>query len=137
MHSLELRFWSKVEKTETCWLWLGHKALSGYGQFSVNRAVGNMQAHRMAYLFEKGSIPTGLVIDHLCRNKACVNPDHLEPVTQFENVLRGNSMRLKDFCLREHKLAEAYVSRRGKRQCRECKNLNERKRYAERRQARA
>lgn len=80
------RFWSKVEKTESCWFWTD--ALShGYGTFwNGERSV---RVHRYAWEELRGEIPKGLVIDHLCRNRHCVNPDHLEPVTDRVNVLRG------------------------------------------------
>ena len=80
----DIRFWNKVEKTETCWIWTGAKDTKGYGAFrdSDGRTV---RAHR----FSAGEPPRGLVWDHLCRVRNCVNPDHLEAVTQGENVRRG------------------------------------------------
>lgn len=84
--TVEQRFWAKVIKTETCWLWsasCGH----GYGRFSVNRK--SVIAHRFAYELLVGPIPDGLVLDHLCRVTRCVNPTHLEPVTTRENTMRG------------------------------------------------
>lgn len=80
------RFWSKVDASGDCWIWLGAKG-RGYGHLSAGgRFVG---AHRMAYELLVGPIPTGLEIDHLCRNPPCVNPDHLEPVTVRENQRRS------------------------------------------------
>lgn len=73
-----------------CIEWLGSKTPLGYGHFHVDgRAV---YAHRWSYEYHVGPIPDGLVIDHLCRNTSCVNPDHLEPVTHAENVKRGTSI---------------------------------------------
>lgn len=66
---------------------------NGYGEFFTQRVNGKVKmvhAHRFSYEVVKGKIPDGLVIDHLCRNSKCVNPDHLEPVTQKENIIRGN-----------------------------------------------
>lgn len=72
-------FFSKVTKTKTCWLWL---RATTYGGFR------GKSAHRVAYEIVKGPIPDGMVIDHLCMIKNCVNPDHLEAVTQSENMRR-------------------------------------------------
>lgn len=70
-----------------CWLWQGGKYRDGYAMSSANDRTG--QGHRIAYLLVVGDIPAGLVLDHLCRVRHCVNPAHLEPVTPRENVLRG------------------------------------------------
>ncbi len=86
---LRERFWSKVEFTDTCWLWRAGCVGEGYGAFRVGNRV--VRAHRWAYEFCVGPIPEGLTLDHLCRVHACVNPDHLEPVTNRVNILRGNS----------------------------------------------
>jgi hypothetical protein len=80
------RFWAKVDKTEGCWIWTAAKTMGGYGRFVIGRKVH--YAHRVAYELARGSIADGLTIDHLCRNKACVNPGHLEPVTGSENARR-------------------------------------------------
>ena len=79
-------FWSKVQKTDSCWIWTGSKRY-GYGFFGSN--YEHRQAHRFSWELHRGPIPEGLQIDHLCRNPSCVNPEHLEPVTQRENILRG------------------------------------------------
>jgi HNH endonuclease len=86
-----VRFWSKVEKTlNGCWLWGGSRSAAGYGMFYVG-AGGRTLAHRYAYELVRGGVPHGRELDHLCRNPACVNPEHLEPVTHRTNVLRGTS----------------------------------------------
>lgn len=95
----EERFWFKVNKSGPrpvgrpnlgeCWLWLGAVA-GGYGRFAPANRVG-VQAHRFAYELVIGPIPPGLVLDHLCNVQLCVNPQHLDPTTQRENVARGSS----------------------------------------------
>ena len=83
----ESRFWAHVEKSDCCWLWTASSA-KGYGRF--NPGGGPVQAHRWLYELVRGAIPTGLELDHLCRIKLCVNPDHLEAVPHKVNLLRGN-----------------------------------------------
>lgn len=87
MATLEERFWAKVEKSDGCWLWTGAKTTTGYG--SVWLDGRSVKAHRVAYELLVGRIPDGLTIDHLCRVRLCVNPAHLEPVTNRENTLRS------------------------------------------------
>lgn len=84
------RFWSKVDdhNEEVCWPWQGGSVRDGYGQFHLH-ARRKVQAHRYAYEQLIGPIPEGLTLDHLCRNRLCVNPKHLEPVTHAVNILRG------------------------------------------------
>lgn len=86
----DIRFWDSVKKLRSgCWEWQGQRSASGYGVFSYESRP--VPAHRYAYERRVGRIPLGLVIDHLCRNHACVKPQHLEPVTPRENWLRGVS----------------------------------------------
>lgn len=89
MNAVE-RFWPKVDRRgpDECWEWRGTRSPKGYGMFAVDRRAAK-PAHRFAYTEMVGAIPSGLVIDHLCRNRACCNPAHMEPVTNKENVLRG------------------------------------------------
>lgn len=124
VRSEEQRFFQKVQKTEGCWLWTA--ALShGYGRFMRDdrTAAG---AHRWSYEYHVGPIPDGLVLDHLCRTPACVNPAHLEPVTQGVNSTRRP---VPTHCPQGHPFDEAntYVnekphpySRRPNRLCRAC-----------------
>lgn len=90
---IEQRFWAKVAKTDTCWLWLGSTKAKGYGQMAIKpRGVRFrwMAAHRVSYVLATGeAIPTNLQLDHLCHIKRCVRPDHLEVVTAEENGRRG------------------------------------------------
>lgn len=85
------RFWSKVDRDPDCWLWLGLRNAYGYGRFFI--PGGERLAHRYAYEFEVGPIPEGLTLDHLCETPACVRPDHLEPVTNAENLRRRHARR--------------------------------------------
>lgn len=80
----ELRFWSKVEKTDSCWLWTRSKNQYGYGTFSVG-SDQRWLAHRYAWTVLVGQIPSGAELDHICHVHNCVNPEHLRPVTSKQN----------------------------------------------------
>lgn len=82
------RFWSKVDKSQDCWLWQGGRIPKGYGWFYFRKT---WFAHRFS-MFLVGKLIDDLSVDHLCRNKACVNPDHMEMVTLKENALRGQGL---------------------------------------------
>lgn len=82
----EQRFWSKVDKTATCWNWFGGTNDKNYGLFELG--TRKIYVHRYSYELLVRTIPKGLELDHLCENSRCVNPEHLEPVTHMENVRR-------------------------------------------------
>ncbi len=121
------RFWSKVDKSGSCWVWTASRN-SGYGQFAI-RTGTPVLAHRVAWELTRGPVPEGMQLDHLCRNRLCVNPDHLEPVTNRQNTLRGIGPTAvnarKTECKRGHSLADAYVSK-GMRYCRTCALVKQR-----------
>ncbi len=120
------RFWKRVEKTDYCWNWKGILTRSGYPHFSFHGEYAN--GHRFAYSMLRGPIPNGLVLDHLCRNRACVNPDHLEPVSLKTNILRGTGLAAinakKTHCVRGHEFTpeNTYRSSSG-RDCRTCRQI--------------
>lgn len=134
------RFWSKVDKDGPvpaarpdlgpCWLWTAAQTGGGYGYFRVNGR--SVRAHRFAYELLVGPVPVGLELDHLCRVLACINPDHMEPVTHQVNILRGigevaRNAR-KTCCPQGHPYdaENTYWSRRGGRHCRACGRVRSR-----------
>lgn len=83
------RFWSKIEIINNCWNWKGFKNRQGYGRFRISSV--DYLSHRISYFIKNEDLDPNLTIDHLCKNTSCVNPDHLEEVTQKENISRGNT----------------------------------------------
>ena len=142
------RFWKRVDKDGPlsldrpdlgpCWVWTGNirtgwgKEPGGYGRFSVS-PERSMLAHRMAYELSIGPIPEGKVLDHLCHgpscpggaclHRRCVNPDHLEAVTQRTNVMRQPNTGTETHCPHGHAFSveNTYITPKGGRQCRQCK----------------
>jgi hypothetical protein len=132
------RFDAKCQPTENgCMLWTGQIDKDGYGTFTDTGR--RWRAHRWIYEQCFGPMPKGLVTDHKCRVRNCVNPSHLEAVTIRENVLRGDTLPAREvakaFCLRGHAYTEAntYRDPKGKRSCRVCRKHLLRKFYAHQR----
>lgn len=125
------RLWSKVERSDGCWLFTGVKWPNGYGQIRDKNRY--RVASRVAYELTYGSLPPKMQVDHLCRNRACCRPDHLEAVTNRTNVLRGVGITAtaarRTSCSRGHPYAPENVrfDRKGKRVCLMCRRI-----YAER-----
>lgn len=119
----EQRFFGHIEQAETgCWEWQGTRTSQGYGQFYADDLTH--KAHRWAYEFLRCEIPTGLELDHLCRNTSCVNPWHVEPVPMIENQRRRRGVYGSDLskCMHGHPMTadNVYVNPQGVRICRIC-----------------
>ena len=124
---MSARFWSKVSKREQgCWEWTATVTPKGYGRLWIGGR--KVLAHRYAYESEKGPVPNGLFIDHLCRNRRCVRPDHMEAVTSKENTRRGLRGALKTTCVHGHRRTDdnVYVHPTSKaRECRTCRAIRQ------------
>jgi hypothetical protein len=131
------RFWRHVLKTDTCWLWTGHKTPSGYGTFSMQSEPRYKTI--CAHHFLVGKPLEGHVYDHLCRERSCVRPDHLEMVTHRVNILRGIGLAAKfvqrTHCKNGHPFdsSNTRLSKGGGRICRTCQRARNRRRQRTRR----
>lgn len=140
--ALRERLLSRIKIVDDCWIWqgsIGHR--DGYGAVYVRRSEGgntdnSKQVHRVSYEIFRGEIPKGLVLDHLCRTRACINPVHLEPVTHRDNLHRGLTLNAlnssKTHCINGHEFSNEqsqWYRVRGFRRCRECHNETEKLRH--------
>jgi HNH endonuclease len=132
---------SRVERNDNdCWVWTGYINPKGYGKCQI-KGFGQM-AHRVSYQAFVGPIPDGLTIDHLCRTRNCANPEHLEPVSQRENSMRGDTIpahhAAKTHCKNGHPLSGENLYRDSRqRHCRICVRENGRRYRARKRAAQA
>lgn len=147
----ENRFWDKVKKTDYCWQWVGTRTrskptsnrpttrqiINDYGVFAIKSdKKRTYKAHRVSYSLIRGKIAENLVLDHLCKNTLCVNPSHLEAVTQQENTLRGDGYSKMKRCINGHEYNEkdwyVYYSTKypnGRRGCNICLKKQKNKHY--------
>ncbi len=143
MRTLAERFWAKVDKSGLvparcpdlgpCWLWTSARNKDGYGVIQKGRAT-TLNAHRVAYEMVVGPPPAGMHLDHLCRVRGCVNPLHLEPVTNRENQLRGETFSARNAAKTTCPAGHSYdvINVRGARRCSICMSATNARSYAKR-----
>lgn len=125
--TLPAYFWAKTARTD-CIVWTGAQNSKGYGCFGVNGV--SQLAHRLAYEDANGPIAEGMTVDHLCRNRACVNPEHMELVTRKENTRRAVALSVGSECRRGHPIrseSDLYSRKNGIHECRECRRAAKRR----------
>jgi len=120
----------EIDEATGCWNWVGSIAPNGYG-VARTQGRGSMTAHRLVFMESGGSIPDGMELDHLCRNRRCVNPAHLEPVTHAENMLRAFAAAPRPaVCKLGHPLDGVRTREGGGRYCKQCNVLSKQKQRA-------
>ena len=120
-------FFQKASMGDGCWKWLGSKYRNGYGKLGKT----GVMAHRIAYELTRGEVPKDMCLDHLCKQRDCINPDHLEIVTLTENVMRGESQAAqngrKTHCIRGHEFTSENTytppKRQTRRYCKTCASI--------------
>jgi hypothetical protein len=148
MRVLPASFWARTRPTD-CVIWVAHVDNKGYGTFKIDGVT--QLVHRLVYEATYGPIPDGMTIDHLCRVRNCIKPEHMEVVTSAENTRRGyryviplpEPLEVGGYCSREHYLADESAlyrapdkSRTRQPECRECRRERSSKRNSKRRKAR-
>jgi hypothetical protein len=132
---VEASFMKRVNKTESCWVWVGLLNPQGYGTYTPTHSGGSWLAHRWSYTHFVGQIPEGLHVHHECVNPKCVNPAHLRAVTAKENAFASMSATRrraeKTHCLHGHEYSPENTWRdyKGRRYCRKCHLLHQKARY--------
>lgn len=127
--------WVWLDPSSGCWLWRGFVDKCGYGKSMNSLYPGETLAHRLSWMHHRGLIPSGCEIEHTCKTRNCVNPEHLEAITHQENVARAvaegaykinHRNARKELCMRGHKLTQLSANRRI---CKICVSENDRRRY--------
>lgn len=124
-HTAQYRLLNKIYYDVDCWLWNGCIDKRGYGRIKIGGKKGRaVEAHIVSYTIFKGRISSGLELDHLCRIRSCVNPEHLEPVTHQQNMLRGFHAT-KTHCKHGHQytIENTIYNNAGRRECKVCVKL--------------
>ena len=134
MHQYKEKLLAKLDKSNSCWIFTDSLDKDGYGR--VRCGDKKIFAHRLSYQIFIGQIPDGLVIDHLCRNRSCANPEHLEAVSNAENIRRGETGKIlkdKTHCPQGHEYNEnnTRIKKSGHRSCKECDRIAHNIRYSQ------